>query len=103
MRVVYLQYPSDPIVFFSTSAFYREPDWMKPPRGADVSPQLRWYPIVTGLQLAVDMMIATTAPIGHGHVYAPQNYIDAWSEVTAVGWPRSEIERLKRYLVGKYQ
>jgi uncharacterized membrane protein len=103
MRVVYLQYPSDPIVFFSTSTFYREPDWMKPPRGADVSPQLRWYPIVTGLQLAVDMMIATTAPIGHGHVYAPQNYIDAWAEVTAVDWPASEIERLKRHLAGRYQ
>jgi uncharacterized membrane protein len=103
MRVVYLQYPSDPIVFFSTGAFYREPEWMKAPRGADVSPQLRWYPIVTGLQLAVDMMIATTAPIGHGHVYAPRNYIDAWTEVTAVGWAPSEIERLKRYLAGRYR
>lgn len=103
MRVVYVQYPSDPIVFFSTRAFYREPDWMKPPRGADVSPQLRWYPIVTGLQLAVDMMVATTAPIGHGHVYAPQSYIDAWAEVTAVDWPPSEIERLKRHLAGRYQ
>jgi len=103
MRVVYLQYPSDPIVFFSTSTLYREPDWMKPPRGADVSPQLRWYPIVTFLQLAVDMMIATTAPIGHGHVYAPRNYIDAWAEVTAAGWPASETERLKQHLAGRWQ
>ena len=102
MRVVYLQYPSDPIVFFNTRSLYREPDWMKTPRGQDVSPQLRWYPIVTFLQLAVDMMIATTAPIGHGHVYAPGNYIDAWAQVTAAGWPQAEIERLKSHLAGRY-
>lgn len=40
---------------------------------------------------------------GHGHVYAPQNHIDAWTEVTAVDWPASEIERLKQYLAGRYQ
>lgn len=102
MRIVYLQYPSDPIVFFNTSMLYREPDWMKAPRGADVSPQLRWYPIVTALQLGVDMMIATTSPMGHGHVYAPRHYIDAWAEVTAVDWPAAEIDRLKQYLAGRY-
>ena len=52
MRVVYLQYASDPIVFFEPGAFWRAPDWMAQPRGPDVSPELRWYPIVTGLQLA---------------------------------------------------
>jgi uncharacterized membrane protein len=76
---------------------------MKVPRGADVSPKLRWYPVITSLQLIVDMMTATTAPIGHGHVYAPQNYIDGWVGVTGSDWPASEIERLKRYLAGKYQ
>jgi uncharacterized membrane protein len=103
LRVVYLQYPSDPIVFFNTRSIYREPDWMKVPRGADVSPKLRWYPVITFLQLIVDMMTATTAPIGHGHVYAPQNYIDGWVGVTGSDWPAAEIERLKRYLAGKYQ
>ena len=68
--------------FFAPSSFYREPDWMKAPRGPDVSPALRWFPIVTGLQLAADMMLATTAPIGYGHLYAPEHYIDAWIEVT---------------------
>ena len=44
MRTVYLQYASDPITFFDYHDLYRQPDWMKPPRGPDVSPQLRWYP-----------------------------------------------------------
>ena len=96
MRIVYLQYASDPITFFSPSALYREPDWMDPPRGPDVSPELRWYPVVTFLQLALDMAVGLTVPIGHGHYFAPAHYINAWIAVTAPeGWTPEEIERLK--------
>jgi uncharacterized membrane protein len=43
--------------------------------------------------------MAITAPIGHGHVYAPAHYIDAWMEVTDVrGWSPQEIMRLKQHL-----
>ena len=59
--------------------------------------QLRWYPVVTLLQLTLDMAMATTAPMGYGHVYAPAHYIDAWIEVTDVqGWSPDEIARLKQ-------
>jgi uncharacterized membrane protein len=99
MRVVYLQYASDPVTFFDYRSFYREPEWMLPPRGPDVSPQLRWYPVVTLLQLTLDMLMATTAPIGYGHVYAPAHYTDAWIEVTDVrDWSPEEITRLKQHL-----
>ncbi|MGQ5717426.1 alpha/beta hydrolase [Pseudochrobactrum asaccharolyticum] len=101
MRIIYLQYASDPIVFFDPKDFYREPDWMKAPRGPDVSPQLKWYPVVSMLQLAIDLMMATTTPIGHGHVYAPQHYIDAWVEVTNVNWSQADIDRLKEYFIAK--
>lgn len=82
IRIVYLQYASDPITFFDAATLYREPDWMKGPRGPDVSDKVRWYPLVTMLQLVVDMAIATTTPIGYGHVFAPQHYIYAWLAVT---------------------
>jgi uncharacterized membrane protein len=99
MRVVYLQYASDPVTFFDYGSLYREPDWMLPPRGPDVSPQLRWYPVVTLLQLMLDMLMATKAPIGYGHVYAPAHYIDAWIEVTDVSdWAAQEVARLKQHL-----
>ncbi|MER8791775.1 alpha/beta-hydrolase family protein [Mesorhizobium sp. M0983] len=99
MRIVYLQYASDPVTFFDYRDVYREPDWMKAPRGPDVSPELRWYPMVTVLQLALDMAMATTAPIGHGHVYAPGDYIEAWIAVTNVqGWSLQQIAELKRHL-----
>jgi uncharacterized membrane protein len=98
MRVVYLQYASDSVTFFDPLSFYRAPDWMSHPRGPDVSPDLRWYPVVSFLQLLVDMATATSAPMGHGHVYAPQHYIDAWIEVTKVsGWSSADIERLKTH------
>lgn len=99
MRMVYLQYASDPVTFFEYRSLYREPDWMKPPRGPDVSPQLRWYPLVTFLQLIPDVVLANTAPVGYGHVFAPAHYLDAWSQVTGVR-DRSpeEIARLKQHL-----
>jgi uncharacterized membrane protein len=84
MRIVYLQYASDPATFFDYRSLYREPDPMLPPRGPDVSPQLRWYPVVTLFQLMLDMFMATEAPIGYGHVYASADYIDAWIEVRDV-------------------
>lgn len=102
LRVVYLQYASDPITFFDIHSFYREPDWMKTPRGPDVSPELRWYPVVTFLQLVLDVALATTAPLGHGHVYAAEHYIDAWVEVTDVrGWTGTDIERLKQFFISR--
>ena len=33
MRIVFLQYASDPIVFFSFEADWRRPDWLRAPRG----------------------------------------------------------------------
>ena len=99
MRVVYLQYASDPIVLFSYRDAYQPPDWMKAPRGPDVSPDLRWYPIVTMLQIALDMAVATNTPIGYGHVYAPEHYVEAWVAVTDVRhWSPEALARLKEHL-----
>jgi uncharacterized membrane protein len=95
-RMVVLQYASDPITFFEPSAAWRAPDWMDAPRGQGVSPDLRWYPIVTMLQLAADMVVGT-APPGFGHEYAHRDYISAWLALTgAQGWTPDEIERLRR-------
>lgn len=64
--------------FFDTTTLYREPQWLRPPRGPNVSMEAEWYPVVTMLQLAVDMAIATTSAMGYGHVFAPEHYIDGW-------------------------
>src|SRR5690606_30597653 len=66
MRIVFLQYASALIVFFSFDADWRRPDWLTEPRGPDVSPALNWYPVSTFLQLAHDAALAQTPPVGYG-------------------------------------
>ncbi len=98
IRLVYLQYASDPITFFSPDIFFRKPDWMEAPRGPDVSPDLRWYPVVSFLQLLLDTAIGLNVPMGYGHLFAPEHYIDAWVAVMAPeGWDAAGIERLKAH------
>jgi uncharacterized membrane protein len=102
MRLVYLQYASDPIVFFDYRDAYRRPSWMEAPRGPDVSPELRWYPIVTMLQLALDMAVAAGTPMGYGHVYAPEHYVEAWTAVLGSGqWPAEQLSALKQHLAAR--
>ena len=102
MRVVYLQYASDAITFFAYRDAFRAPAWMNAPRGPDVSPELRWYPIVTMLQLALDMAVATGTPMGFGHVYAPEHYVDAWVAVTDVSdWSAEALAKLKSHLAAR--
>lgn len=97
-RIVFLQYASDPITFFDPRIAWREPAWMREPRGPDVSPQLRWFPVVTMLQLAADMVVGSV-PRGFGHEYAHADYVDAWLALAAPeGWTASEIQRLKEHL-----
>ena len=99
-RIVYLQHPSDPMSFFSSNLAYTKPDWLGPNRGPDVSPYLRWFPIVSALQVAFDVPMATSVPLGYGHNFAPAAYIDAWIEVTnPENWDEVDSKRLKEHFV----
>lgn len=101
MRIVYLQYASDAVTFFDPHAWWRPPPWLAP-RGPDVSPRFRWVPVVTQLQLGVDIMTAVMTPVGHGHVYAAEHYLDGWVAVTAPeGWDAAGIARLKAVLAAE--
>lgn len=82
LRIVYIQHASDPMSFFAPGILFRAPDWLTAGRGPDVSPALTWYPIVTFLQLAFDLPMATSVPKGYGHNISPASYIHAWVEVT---------------------
>jgi uncharacterized membrane protein len=99
IRIVYLQYASDPIVFFQQSSFWRKPDWLTGSRGPDVAPDLDWVPGVTFLQLALDMMIATTVEKGTGHVYAAEDYLRGWLEVAPPeGWSAEAIDGVRVWM-----
>ncbi|MCH8569703.1 MAG: alpha/beta-hydrolase family protein [Balneolales bacterium] len=94
-RMAYLQYASDPVTFFDPRSFFRRPEWMNTPRGPDVSPGLSWYPVVTMVQLALDMA-SGTAPRGFGHEYAAVHYFDSWLALTEPsGWTSEELHKLR--------
>jgi uncharacterized membrane protein len=96
MRFVYIQHASDPMCFFSEDLLYRRPAWLIGKRGPDVSPYLSWLPIVTFLQVAFDLPMATTVPHGYGHNYDAASYIDAWVAVTQPNsWNAADTARLK--------
>ncbi|MFP7674580.1 alpha/beta hydrolase [Marivita sp. S0852] len=98
MRIVFLQYSSDPIVFYDPASLWRAPPWMNDPPAADASEHLRFVPIVTQFQLALDMALAFGAPPGHGHAYHAQDYIAPWVQVTAPeGWTEADTARLKAH------
>lgn len=99
MRIAFLQHPTDPIVFFTTDAWRAEPAWMKGERGPGVSPRLRWFPVVTFLQLAMDMALSQAAPVGYGHVYSTADYLRAWVPlVEPPGWTAETLDALEAVL-----
>lgn len=102
VKIAWLQYPSDAITFFETDMWRREPDWMKAPRGAGVSPALTWYPGISFIQLAFDMMTATTVPKGRGHVYAARDYAAGWRAlIQPEGFGDAEMQKLDAWMEGK--
>jgi uncharacterized membrane protein len=103
IRIAFLQHASDPIVFFAYSTLHRTPDWLKGERGPDVSPILNWYPVVTFLQLGMDMALALSPPPGYGHNYSPADYIDAWRAlIEPPGWDDAAIAALKAAMVTRF-
>lgn len=94
-HVVYLQHPSDPIVWWSPRLMLNRPDWLAEPRGDDVIPAMRWYPFVTFWQTTADMVFSTGVPNGHGHNYGAQP-VAAWAAVAAPdGWTAERTAALE--------
>lgn len=97
-RVVYLQHASDPIAWWNPDLLFAEPDWLKEPRGYDVSGRMQWIPIVTFLQVSADMAVAVDVPDGHGHVYV-KDVANAWADILQPpGWTPEKTEKLRPLL-----
>ncbi|KMO77347.1 alpha/beta hydrolase [Mycolicibacterium obuense] len=97
-RVVYLQHASDPIAWWNPDLLFAKPDWLREPRGYDVSPDMEWIPVVTFLQVSADMAVAVNVPDGHGHVYV-RNVADAWASILLPpGWSAAKTEKLRPLL-----
>jgi len=98
MRFVFLQYGSDPIVFFDWSLAWSRPDWLTGERAPDLSPRMRWIPVVTLFQVGLDMAVAL-GTLGYGHDYVARHYIPAWAATLAPeGWTDADAARLASHL-----
>ncbi|HEY1307674.1 MAG TPA: alpha/beta-hydrolase family protein [Vicinamibacterales bacterium] len=97
-RIVYLQHPADPAVFWSAKALWWRPDWMAPPRGFDVPEAMRWFPIVSGVQAVGDLLNQLGVPPGFGHDYSSE-YVKGWASVVPPdGWTDADTERLEQFI-----
>jgi uncharacterized membrane protein len=104
MRIVFLQYSSDPVVFYDPYSLLRAPPWMRDQPAQDMSGHFVFVPVVTQFQLALDMALSFGSPPGHGHAYYAKDYIAPWVEVTAPqGWMQAETERLQTHCDNGFQ
>lgn len=100
-RILYMQHPSDPVIWWSPHLLFSKPDWLKEPRGYDVSPSMQWYPVITFLQVTVDQFFGTTVPNGHGHNYG-NTIVEAWAAVTQPNdWTKEKTDKLSQ-LIDQY-
>jgi uncharacterized membrane protein len=101
-RIAYLQHASDPIAWWTPDLLFAEPDWLREPRGYDVSSDMNWIPVVTFLQVAADMAVAVNVPDGHGHRYV-KDVVNAWAAVLRPpGWTPEKTERLRGRVTQDY-
>jgi uncharacterized membrane protein len=97
-RVLYVQHPSDPIVWWDTDLILRRPDWLEEPRGRDVLDEMRWIPFVTFWQVTGDLPFAVEVPDGHGHRYTRES-VDAWSAILQpADWTDERADRLRQLI-----
>lgn len=93
-HVVYLQHPSDPVVWWSPELLWRRPDWLAEPPGRDVSDAVDWYPVVTFWQVTIDLTNSLSVPDGHGHQYRAV-MVEGWLMMgMPPGWTPADTERV---------
>lgn len=97
-RVLCLQHPSDPVVWWSPDLLFGRPDWLTEPRGQDRTASMRWYPVVTFWQVSADLTNAERVPSGHGHDYN-NDILDGWVAVAPPdGWTPADTGRIRAAL-----
>lgn len=102
-RVVYLQHPSDPIVWWNPDLLFQKPDWLDEPNGSDVLDEMVWMPVITFWQVTADLPMAGAVPSGHGHTYTAE-HTDAWAAILRpANWSSTKAARLKEIILASDQ
>lgn len=79
-RILVLQNPTDPVVWFTPDLVARQAAWLADPRGPGVQPGTRWTPVLFFLQVTMNLPQAVSMPSGYGHDYSDA-LLTAWRQV----------------------
>lgn len=93
-RVLYVQHPSDPVVWWSPDLLLTKPDWLKESAGFDRTPTMTWMPFVTFWQVTLDLPRAAKVPDGHGHNYGT-SVVDGLAAIVGDSFTDDDISRLR--------
>lgn len=99
-RILFLQNPTDPVVWWSPALFVRRPAWLDDPRGPGVSSQVRWWPLLLGEQVGLDLPPAVGEPPGVGHDYTRQVPAGWVAVLQPPGWTAADTDRLTAAVAG---
>jgi uncharacterized membrane protein len=95
-RVLYVQHPSDPIVWWgSRPAAGPDRTGCASRAGTTCPTRMRWFPLVTFWQVTIDMPFAVGSPTVTGTA-TPAGSVDAWATMLqpeADGWTRRRTDR----------
>lgn len=73
-EIWFLEHDADPVVRFAPALLWRRPAWLTGSvRGREVPPRMRWWPLLTWVQVLIDTLFATRIEPGNfdnrGHDY----------------------------------
>lgn len=79
-RILVLQNPTDPVVWFAPALVWQKPSWLRGQLGPGVQEDTRWTPVLFFFQVALDLPPAVGMPSGYGHNYSDA-LLAAWQQV----------------------
>lgn len=95
--ITFSAHPNDPVVYWSPDLLLQKPDWLDQPLGPGVDPHMRWFPIITYLQVGMDL-ISGGAPPEVGHNYAADAGPAIALTVNPAGWTPAKTQSLVKAL-----
>ena len=84
-------------MYWSPDLLLNKPDWLEPPLGPGVMPQMRWIPFITFLQVGMGL-ISGGEPPEVGHNYSANMALAIALAVSPEGWTTEQTLALQAAL-----
>ncbi len=97
--IVFAAHANDPVVYWAPSLLLKKPAWLDQPLGPGVMPQMHWIPIITFLQVGMDL-IAGGEPPEVGHNYSANMAQAVALSISPKGWSVEKTTALNASLPG---